>query len=233
MRTASGSPNTAVPGTTGYGTISQGFLELSNGTIRPGQIYLTRDARLKVFDEAQKKHREVPLRAIRRSEGRVLKEWVEEEWRFKENASDEKYFTENRSWQMYANSAAYAGQIPCSSLQQAVSRLGMQLITEIAMAVSVRSRMFGNAVCADLLAMLWKHSVLTGFYTKEIARALDIAEATTKIHMAALLRALGARNRTEAAFKAADLRLSDGTDVDQSTSPRNCSMIKAQWDAVR
>ena len=27
---ASGSPNTAVPGTTGYGTISQGFLELSN-----------------------------------------------------------------------------------------------------------------------------------------------------------------------------------------------------------
>lgn len=70
-----------------------------------------------------------------------------------------------------ANSAAYAGQIPCSSLQQAVSRLGMQLITEIAMAVSVRSRMFGNAVCADLLAMLWKHSVLTGFFAKEIARA--------------------------------------------------------------
>jgi len=44
-----------------------------------------------------------------------------------------------------------------------------------------------------------------GRSNKEIARALDIAEATTKIHMAALLRALGARNRTEAAFKAADL----------------------------
>jgi DNA-binding NarL/FixJ family response regulator len=44
-----------------------------------------------------------------------------------------------------------------------------------------------------------------GLSNKEIARALDIAEATTKIHMAALLRALGARNRTEAAFKAADL----------------------------
>ena len=31
------------------------------------------------------------------------------------------------------------------------------------------------------------------------------AEATTKIHMAALLRGLCARNRTEAAFKAANL----------------------------
>lgn len=69
-----------------------------------------------------------------------------------------------------ANSAAYAGQMPCASLQQAVSRLGMQLITEIAMAVSVRGRMFANPKCAELLAALWKHSVLTGFYTKEIAR---------------------------------------------------------------
>jgi putative nucleotidyltransferase with HDIG domain len=69
-----------------------------------------------------------------------------------------------------ANSAAYAGQVPCASLQQAVSRLGMQLITEIAMAVSVRGRMFANAKCAELLSALWKHSVLAGFYTKEIAR---------------------------------------------------------------
>lgn len=69
-----------------------------------------------------------------------------------------------------ANSAAYVGQVPCASLQQAVSRLGMQLITEIAMAVSVRGRMFDNPTCAELLADLWKHSVLTGFYTKEIAR---------------------------------------------------------------
>ena len=47
--------------------------------------------------------------------------------------------------------------------------------------------------------------IARGRSNKEIARALDIAEATTKIHMAALLRALGVRNRTEAAFKAANL----------------------------
>jgi DNA-binding NarL/FixJ family response regulator len=44
-----------------------------------------------------------------------------------------------------------------------------------------------------------------GMSNKEIARALHIAEATTKVHAAALLRALSARNRTEAAFKAGKL----------------------------
>ena len=44
-----------------------------------------------------------------------------------------------------------------------------------------------------------------GKSNKEIARVLDIAEATTKIHMAALVRALGVRNRTEAAFRAGKL----------------------------
>jgi DNA-binding NarL/FixJ family response regulator len=43
-----------------------------------------------------------------------------------------------------------------------------------------------------------------GKSNKEIAQELNISEGTTKIHTAALLRALGARNRTEAAFKAAN-----------------------------
>ena len=47
--------------------------------------------------------------------------------------------------------------------------------------------------------------VARGDSNKEIARSLKIAEATTKIHLAALLRALGVRNRTEAAFKAATI----------------------------
>ncbi len=70
-----------------------GFVEMSDGKIHPGQVMLTRDARLKIFDEQQKKHREIPLKAIKRIDCTVLKEWVEQEWRFKANASDEKYFT--------------------------------------------------------------------------------------------------------------------------------------------
>lgn len=38
-----------------------------------------------------------------------------------------------------------------------------------------------------------------GCSNKEIARKLEIAEATTKIHAAAIMRELGVRNRTEAA----------------------------------
>jgi hypothetical protein len=70
-----------------------GYLEISDGTIKPGRLSLTRDTRLKIFDEARKLHREVPLQAIKRIDCTVLKEWVEKEWRFKENANDEKYFT--------------------------------------------------------------------------------------------------------------------------------------------
>ena len=52
----------------------------------------------------------------------------------------------------------------------------------------------------EVLALLAR-----GKSNKEIARDLNIAEATTKIHMAALLRVLGVRNRTEAAYRAGNL----------------------------
>jgi putative nucleotidyltransferase with HDIG domain len=69
-----------------------------------------------------------------------------------------------------ANSAAYVGQVQCRVLQQAISRLGLRHVTEIAMAVAVRGRLFVNPRCAELLGDLWQHSVLTGFFAKEIAR---------------------------------------------------------------
>jgi DNA-binding NarL/FixJ family response regulator len=43
-----------------------------------------------------------------------------------------------------------------------------------------------------------------GLSNKEIARMLGIAEATTKIHVAGLLKNIDARNRTEAAFRASE-----------------------------
>lgn len=85
-----------------------------------------------------------------------------------------------------ANSAAYVGQVPCASLQQAVSRLGLQLIAEIATAVAVRGRMFTNPRCTRLLNALWQHSVVTGFFAKEIARVrrrnVDVAFLCGLLH---------------------------------------------------
>lgn len=53
---------------------------------------------------------------------------------------------------------------------------------------------------SEVLALL-----ALGRSTKEIAHELKISQGTTKIHTTAVLRSLGARNRTEAVFKAANL----------------------------
>ena len=84
---------------------------------------------------------------------------------------------------------------------------------------------------ADVLKLTKRQrEVLTllagGLSNKEIARALHIAEATTKIHMAALLRGLGVRNRTEAAFKAANLVRS--TELVSASQCRQAARVTVQ-----
>lgn len=54
----------------------------------------------------------------------------------------------------------------------------------------------------DVLAMLRQ-----GKSNKEIARDLDLAEITVKLHVTAILRALGVENRTQAAIMAAKIGL--------------------------
>jgi DNA-binding NarL/FixJ family response regulator len=51
-----------------------------------------------------------------------------------------------------------------------------------------------------------------GMSTKEIAREMRIASGTVRIHTTAVLRALNARNRTEAAFLAAKLMQAQSDD---------------------
>lgn len=70
-----------------------GYLEVSDGSVRAGMIYLTREHRLKIFDDKLERSRLVPLSAVERVDCKILKEWQEKEWRFKENANDEKVYT--------------------------------------------------------------------------------------------------------------------------------------------
>ncbi len=70
-----------------------GVITLSDDSRVVGEIYLTRDARLEIEDEDQKRKRSVPLDAIDRADAVVLREWVEREWRFAENANDAKVYT--------------------------------------------------------------------------------------------------------------------------------------------
>lgn len=70
-----------------------GYVELSDDTILPGHIHLTRDKRLKISDRTLKRQREIPLRTIKQVECRVEKEWMQRQWRFRENADSEKVYT--------------------------------------------------------------------------------------------------------------------------------------------
>lgn len=70
-----------------------GYVEMSDGSVHPGHIFLTRDKRLKLHDEKRNRQREIPLRAVSRIECSLKKEWMEKEWKFKESASAEKTYT--------------------------------------------------------------------------------------------------------------------------------------------
>jgi hypothetical protein len=70
-----------------------GYIELSDGTILPGHIHATRDTRLKIADKKLERQREVPFQKIKKIQCDVEKEWMEAEWRFRENANDIKVYT--------------------------------------------------------------------------------------------------------------------------------------------
>jgi HD-like signal output (HDOD) protein len=70
-----------------------------------------------------------------------------------------------------ANSAAYGGDIAIVSLQQAVTRLGMKLLAETAIAVSVHREVFRVKGFEAELKLIWRHALAAGTYGKEVARS--------------------------------------------------------------
>lgn len=69
-----------------------------------------------------------------------------------------------------ANSPAYMPRNPIVSLQHAVTMLGMNLLSEIAFTTSLKSAgMKVDGFEAEIKA-LWRHSLASGAYAKEIAR---------------------------------------------------------------
>lgn len=71
-----------------------------------------------------------------------------------------------------ANSAMYAARDPIVSLKQAVSRLGLRAARNIALAASVRGRVFDVPEHEERLREIWHHSVVSAAFAREIARML-------------------------------------------------------------
>lgn len=69
-----------------------------------------------------------------------------------------------------ANSAVYAPNEEIVSLQQAVGRLGMRTVSEIAIAVALKGRAFDVKGYENRVKKLWVHSATSGAWAREIAR---------------------------------------------------------------
>lgn len=69
-----------------------------------------------------------------------------------------------------ANSPAYMPRSPVVSLQHAVAMLGMTLLSEIAFTASLKSGAFKVTGYEDEVKRLWRHSLASGAFAKEVAR---------------------------------------------------------------
>lgn len=88
-----------------------------------------------------------------------------------------------------ANSALYAGSFTLTSIRQAVGRLGMELIGQIAATVAVQSSALDNRRYQEELARLWQLSLRRGLCARELARLRR--DSIEHAFLGGLLRDLG------------------------------------------
>jgi putative nucleotidyltransferase with HDIG domain len=68
-----------------------------------------------------------------------------------------------------SNSVAYAPKQPIVSLQQALGRLGLSTVSDIAIAVAMKQRVFQVSGHEARMRELWRHSALAAGYALEVA----------------------------------------------------------------
>lgn len=87
------------------------------------------------------------------------------------------------------NSAAYSPVSNILSLKQAVTRLGMKVISEIALAAVLGAKMFKTPGFDDYVEYNWQHAIATSLWSKEIAQHCDVD--TEVAFLAGLLHSIG------------------------------------------
>lgn len=69
------------------------------------------------------------------------------------------------------NSPGFRGTIEIVSLQQAITRLGMERIREIALSASVKKTLFKKGAYQHVAQAAWKTALAASLWSKEVARA--------------------------------------------------------------
>ena len=132
-----------------------------------------------------------------------------------------------------ANSAAYSPNASMVSLQQAITRLGMNLISDIAIAASISTKMFKAPGFETHISFIWKHALMTALWSKEIARACRLnVEAT---FLCGLLHSIGRPVALQTALEMAtgkDTALSteDLLAIEESVHTEVGACVLKKWD---
>ncbi len=111
-----------------------------------------------------------------------------------------------------ANSAAYTPNSNLVSLQQAITRLGMIEITNIAISTSLNSKLFKAPGYEKHIINIWNHSLVTALWSKEIARKLR-----TNVEAAFLCGLLHSIGKAVILQAISDLQSADEPVVDTET----------------
>ena len=88
-----------------------------------------------------------------------------------------------------ANSVAYTPLSNLVSLQQAISRLGMNVISEIALSAVLSAKLFNTPGFEDYVEYNWQHALATSLWSKEIARLCKLDVEVS--FLAGLLHSIG------------------------------------------
>lgn len=72
----------------------------------------------------------------------------------------------------YANSALSGASVRNVSIQQAIARLGIRRVSEIAIASSLRGGIASSPSYPALARFLWRHSLATAIFSREVTRML-------------------------------------------------------------
>ena len=88
-----------------------------------------------------------------------------------------------------ANSPAYMPRSPVVSLQHAVAMLGITLLSEIAFTASLKSGAFKVPGYEEDVKRLWRHSLASGAFAKEVARMRRVNVESA--YLCGLLHAIG------------------------------------------
>jgi HD-like signal output (HDOD) protein len=131
-----------------------------------------------------------------------------------------------------ANSVAYTPLTNLVSLQQAISRLGMRVISEIALSASIGSKLFNTPGYESHVAKKWRHALATGLWSKEIAR--HCRSNVEVAFLAGLLHSIGGPAVLQAALDTAKqqditLTLDDFLQLEKRFSQQLAEQIVTAW----